>query len=93
MTHVRIYQPTKPATQSGRAKSRQWVMEFEPSAPRERDPLMGWTSSRDTRRQVLLHFRSKEDAIAFARKNGYGYTVIEPHPRRIRPKSYAENFR
>ena len=79
--------------QSGRANSRQWVMEFEPSYPRERDPLMGWTSSRDTRRQVMLHFPTKEEAVAFAKRNGYGYTVIEPHARRIKPKSYAENFK
>jgi len=41
---------------------------------------------------VQLRFGSKEEAIAFADKNGLAYRLQEPKPRRIRPKSYAENF-
>lgn len=90
---VRIYRPSKSAMQSGRANSRQWVLEFEPSARREVESLMGWTSSRDTRRQVVLRFDSREEAIAFAEKHGFSYELLEPHERRPKPKSYAENFR
>jgi hypothetical protein len=88
---VKIYQPSKTAMQSGRGNTRQWVLEFEPG-PRRPEPLMGWTSSADTRAQVRLRFDSKEDAIAHARNNGWMFTVLEPRPSKIRPKAYADNF-
>ncbi len=90
---VRIYQPVRTATQQGWAQSRKWVLEFEPASPSERDPLMGWTSSSDMRGQVTLRFNTKEEAIAYAKKQGYEYQVQEPRGSRIRPKSYADNFR
>ena len=89
---VRIFKPAKTAMQQGRAGTDRWVLEFEPGA-REVEPLMGWTSSRDTRRQLRLRFDSKEDAIAYAEKHGLMYTLDEPKERQIRPKAYAENFR
>jgi hypothetical protein len=60
---VRIYQPPKTAMQSGQANTRSWVLEFEPAAPRQVEPLMGWTSSRDTRGQVQLRFGSSEEDV------------------------------
>ncbi len=90
---VRIYRQAKTATQSGRADTRRWVVEFEPGAPRRVEPLMGWTSSADTRDQVRLFFDSREEAIAYARKNGYMYSVEAPRERKVRPKAYADNFR
>ena len=90
---VRIYQPTKTAMQSGRAGTKSWIMEFEPEARREMDPLMGWTSSRDTRGQVRLAFDSKEEAVAYAERQGYAYSVLPAQARAIRPKSYSDNFR
>jgi hypothetical protein len=90
---VRIYQPAKTAMQSGRGNSRKWLMEFEPAARRAIDPLMGWTSSPDTRAQVKLYFDTAEEAIAHARRQGFAYTVDKPHDRAIRPKSYSDNFR
>ncbi|NQU59669.1 MAG: ETC complex I subunit [Rhodospirillales bacterium] len=92
MTDVRIYKPTKTATQSGRRNTRAWVLEYEPGARKETDPLMGWVGSADTKGQVRLKFQSKEEAVAFARKNGITYHLQEPKPRRIRPKNYADNF-
>ena len=89
---VRIYSPAKTAMQSGRAKAGRWVLEFEPSAPREVDDLMGWTSSRDTQAQVQLGFGTKEEAVAYAKKHGHGFTVEEPLRRQVAPKSYADNF-
>lgn len=89
---VRIYRPAKTATQSGRANTRRWFLEFEPSARREIDGLMGWSGSADTRAQVRLTFETKEEAVAYARRHDLNYEVEEPHERRIRPKSYADNF-
>lgn len=90
---VRIYRPAKTAMQSGRANTRKWVLEFEPTAPKVVDPLMGWTGSSDTATQVRVSFASKAEAVAFARKHGLDYRVFEPCERSLRPKSYADNFR
>jgi len=93
MPSVRIYRPAKTAMQSGRGKTHDWVMEFEPGAPQTVDPLMGWTSGRDTRNQVRLTFETREAALAYAEKHGLDYTVEMPHDRATKPKSYADNFR
>jgi hypothetical protein len=78
--------------QSGRRKTRQWLLEFEAEAPTVSDPLMGWNGSADTRRQIRLEFDSCEDAVAYAERNGLRYRLAPSHHHRIRPKSYAENF-
>ncbi len=90
---VRIYKPAKTAMQSGRARTRKWVLESAPASRRDPDPLMGWTSALDTLNQVQLRFDTLEEAIAYARKHGIEYTLIEPHARPPKTKSYADNFR
>ena len=90
---ARIYQPSKTAMQSGRANTRKWVLEFEPTGRMALEPLMGWTSSGDTRRQVRIVFPSRAEAVAYAEKHGLGFVLEEPRDRQVRPKSYAENFR
>ena len=92
VTTVQIFQPSKTAMQSGSGNSHRWVLEFEPSAPKLADPLMGWLGSSDTRTQVRLKFDSREEAVDFAKRKGLDYLIQEPKTRRIRPKSYAENF-
>ena len=62
---ARIYQPAKPATQSGRFKTRMWVVEHEPSSRQEPDRLIGWIGSDDTDNQVRLRFPTREAAIAY----------------------------
>jgi hypothetical protein len=89
---ARIYQPAKTATQSGRAKTRHWLLEMEPRSRKEADPLCGWLGSDDTEQQVQLRFPTKEAAIAYARRQGIDYRVYDPHRRVVRPKSYADNF-
>ncbi len=94
MAEVRIFRPTKTAMQSGRAKTHYWQVEFVPGAREEPDPLMGWAGSPDTLNQVRMRFATKEEAIAFAEREGYAYTVIEDRPAKApRPKSYSDNFR
>lgn len=89
---ARIYRPAKPATQSGWAKTRRWVLEMEPRSRREPDPLCGWLGSDDTDQQVQLHFPTKQAAVAYARRQGIEYRLYEPHERIVRPKAYADNF-
>lgn len=91
---ARIYQPARTAMQSGTAKTKDWVLEFAPDSPREIDPLMGWTSSSDTQRQVKLRFDSQEAAEDYAKAQGIDYVVLQPKSRaaNIRPRGYGENF-
>jgi ETC complex I subunit conserved region len=89
---ARIYRPSKTATQSGARNMRDWLLVFEPGSAKGHERLMGWVSSADTRGQVRLKFRSKEEAIAFATRNGLEYELEEPAERVFRPKSYAANF-
>ena len=88
---VRIFKPAKTAMQSGTGNTRDWVIELATSR-KEIDPLMGWTSSRDTMQQVKLSFATREEAVAYAQKEGWMYTVEEPKERALRPKAYADNF-
>ncbi len=90
---ARIYSPAKTAMQSGKAKTGYWVLDFDPEKPRKIDPLMGYTTSSDMRSQIRLTFESKEEAIAYAEKNGIAYRVQEPKEAKRRQISYAENFR
>jgi hypothetical protein len=93
MVLARIYQPAKTAMQSGRAKTRQWVLDYEQATQRVPDPLMGWSSAGDTLNQVQVRFDTLEEALAFAKQRGLDYTVIPPHQRSLKPKAYADNFR
>jgi hypothetical protein len=90
--HVRIFRPTRTAMQQGSAKTHDWVLEFAPGEPRIPEPLMGWISAGDTRRQVQLRFPTKDEAIAYAERYSLSYDVEEPKIKVIRPKSYAANF-
>jgi hypothetical protein len=90
--HVRIYCPAKNAMQSGMANTKRWVVEYEPTAPKTNDMLMGWVGSRDTGNSVRMRFDSKEAAIAYAKREGFTYDLHEPHRRQAKPKSYADNF-
>ncbi len=92
MSVARIYRPAKTAMQSGRGNLGRWVLEFEPAEAKKTDSLMGWIGSGDTNCQVKLRFASKQEAIAFATRNGLAYRVQEPKSRRIQPKNYAANF-
>ncbi len=89
---ARIYRPAKSAMQSGLAKTKDWVLEFEPASARVPDPLMGWSSSSDMNGQVRLAFESQEEAVAYAQSHGIAFQIAEPKtPRRI-IKAYADNF-
>jgi ETC complex I subunit conserved region len=90
---ARIFKPAKTAMQQGLAATRDWILEFEPEKPLEIEPLMGWTSSAETKPQVRLAFATKEEAIAFATRHGIAFRLEEPQKAPLRAKSYAENFK
>ncbi len=88
-----IFQPTKNAMQSGRARTKGWVLKFEPSARRNLDPLMGWTGSTDTSGQVTLKFKTREEAERFAKAHELSYEIVATAPRKRLSKSYSDNFK
>jgi hypothetical protein len=90
---ARIYRPARTAMQSGVAKTRRWVLEHDQAEARRVEPLMGWTSSGDTRQQVRLYFATREDAVAYATREGLAFRVEEPKTRSTRVMAYADNFR
>ncbi|HRE60994.1 MAG TPA: ETC complex I subunit [Micropepsaceae bacterium] len=90
---ARIYRPARNAMQSGTARTRDWMLEFEPAEAKRADPLTGWTGSGDMRRQLRLSFDTRDEAIAYAEKYGIAFQVFEPHERKPIPKSYSDNFR
>ncbi|QRM55567.1 ETC complex I subunit [Sinorhizobium sp. BG8] len=90
---AKIYRPAKTAMQSGKAKTHLWVLEFDQESPRTIDPVMGYTSSRDTRQQVKLFFETAELAVAYAERNGIEYRLIEPKEATRKRVAYPDNFR
>ncbi len=90
---ARIYRPEKTATQSGMAKTKRWLLEYDLEKPREVEPLMGWTSSGDMKQQLKLWFDTKEEAIAYATREGIAYRVEEPKPHIRRTVIYSDNFK
>ena len=89
---ARIYRPAKNAMQSGKAKTKDWVLEFEPASARRPDPLMGWTLTNDTNGQIRLSFETRDAAVAYAQAHGIPFQITEPKtPKRI-IKAYADNF-
>ena len=85
--------PAKGATQSGLGRTKVWVLEFDQDSAREIEPLMGWTSSGDTRQQLKLRFETREEAVAYAKREGIAYRVEEPQVAARRPMSYSDNFK
>jgi hypothetical protein len=79
--------------QSGKGKSKDWVLEFETNERRIAEPLMGWTSSGDTLQQLKLRFETREQAIAYAERQGLDYEVAPEAPERMVRKAYADNFK
>ena len=89
---ARIYLPARNAMQSGQARDK-WLLEYEPESARQIEPLMGWTSSVDMKAQIKLRFETKEEAIAYAQRNGIAYRVEEPKAPTRKTVSYSDNFK
>lgn len=91
---ARIYQPARTAMQSGEAKTHCWALDFLPEKAPFVEPLMGWSGMTDMPQELKLRFKTKEEAVAYAEKNGIEVVETgEPHKAKtIKPKSYASNF-
>lgn len=93
MKTARIIEAERKTTQSGRAASAPWCLEFERVEAQRPDPLTGWNGSGDTDTQVRLGFSSMDAAIAYCRKHGFAYHVVPAKPVRLKIQAYSDNFR
>ena len=90
---ARLYQGFKNAMQSGRARTREWVLEFESDRPKRPDPLTGWSGGAATQEQVRLTFPSREAAMAYADRQGIDVHLVPPAAPRLKLQAYADNFK
>ena len=93
MTIARISELERKTTQSGKANSGRWILEFERQQPLRADPLTGWNGSGDTRPQVRMAFPTKEAAIDYCVRHGLKYHLVAAQPVRLKLQAYADNFR
>jgi ETC complex I subunit conserved region len=93
MTVARISELERRTTQSGKANTGRWLLEFERQQAQRADPLTGWNGSGDTNTQVRLTFPTKQAAIAYCEKHGLDYHVVPSPPVRLKIQAYADNFR
>lgn len=85
-----IYKPARSAMTSGKARTRDWKLRFEPRSCPFIEPLMGWTGSDDTLAQVELTFPSAAAAVAYARRQGLRYLLQGADDPDTRPGSNAK---
>lgn len=93
MATARISQIDRKTTQSGKANAGLWMLEFERQEAQRADPLTGWNGSGDTRTQVRITFKSRDDAIAYAERHGLSYHIVPATPSKLKIQAYADNFR
>jgi hypothetical protein len=93
MTVARISEVDRRTTQSGKANTGRWLLEFERQQAVRPDPLTGWNGSGDTKTQVRLGFPTSEAAIDYCRKHGLDFHLVPASPVSLKIQAYADNFR
>ena len=93
VTVARISELDRRTTQSGKANTGRWLLEFERKEAQRADPLTGWNGSGDTQPQVRLTFPTREAAIAYCDRHGLDCHVVPAAPVRLKLQAYADNFR
>ena len=93
MTIARISEVQRRTTQSGKARDGRWTLEFERQEALRPDPLTGWAGSGDTRTQVRLNFDTRDEAMAYAARNGLTVHLVPAAPVPLKLQAYADNFR
>ena len=88
---AKIYKPVPSAMTSGRSKQN-WILEFDKSLSTTIDPLTGTKRSKNVMAQVNLEFKSRDEAITYAKMNNIPHRVIERQEVNRIKRSYADNF-
>jgi hypothetical protein len=93
MPEARIFQRPKTATQSGRARTDEWVLEFLSREKIPVDPLTGWNGLADMQAEVQIAFPTLAAAKAYADKRCVTVHVVPAPQPRLKLQAYADNFR
>lgn len=79
--------------QSGKAKTKLWLLEFLLSPTFFKDELTGWTGSTSTLPQAKLQFKTIDEAIQYAEQHKIELFIETPKLPILFPKTYSDNFR
>ncbi|KAF0978590.1 hypothetical protein FDP41_002410 [Naegleria fowleri] len=96
---VRIYRPSKSATQQGISKTLKWRVEWKKQSAHGEvwhDPMMGWNATNDPLMTTYMYFNSLEDAIDYCKSQGFEYEIEDPESKKSSEpegKSYASKFK
>ena len=90
---ARIYQRSKNAMQSGKARVGEWVLEFESARRKRPDPLTGWSGGANPQEQVVITFPTLDAAKAYAERYDIAYHLVPTAPVKLKLQAYADNFR
>lgn len=66
----KIYHPGHSASQSAPLQNNDWVLEFEMTGHRWKDPLTGHDATDDPFEQIHLVFPDRQSAVYYARRQG-----------------------
>ena len=78
-----IYKPSKTAMQSGYLVKDFWELKFVQNSKVMLDPMMGWSGSKDTRKQIILRFDTSDEAIKYANNKNISYRIIDVKKKNI----------
>ena len=92
-TKVIIYKGVKSPTQSGKYKTNFWYLKFDDFYSYEEDVMTGWKGNKLPLSKTKLKFSSLDRAMEFAKSKNYEYEVLIKSTRKLKIKSYAENFK
>ncbi len=89
---ARIYKPARTAMQSGTAKTKEWVLDYEPEQPRTVEPLMGWTSTGDMKQQCGCTSTPRKRPSRIASATASPIRCSRASRRSAQRISYSDNF-
>ena len=92
-TKFKIYIPAKSSMQSGLHNSSKWCLEPSNISDKIHSSSFGWVSSNNPLEQIKLFFNTKKQAVDFAIKKGWEFSVEEESKRTLTKKNYADNFK
>lgn len=88
---AKIYKPASSAMTSGRGKQN-WILELDKCLSTSIDPLTGTKRSKNVMSQVNLEFKSRDEAINYAKTNNIPHRVFERQEINRIKRSYSDNF-
>ena len=90
---ARIFQRSRNAMQSGKARAGRVGAQFESHRPIRPDPLTGWSGGADTQAQVTLDLPDAGGRQGLCRARGHRLSPRPAGRAQAQLQSYADNFR